>query len=835
MRLPLPHAPATGPRASIPRLLVLLCVAAAFLACKSDAEKISAFMKNGETYVSQGALDEAAIEYRNVLQIDPNNAEAHYALAKVYLQQKRGKEAYWELSETVRLDPSNVDARLTLGGLSLIAKNYEEALEQAQRTLELAPDRGSGYILYGQALERLDRAPEAEAQYRKAIEKEPDEASYLLVAAGYYARQGQRDQAEPLLQEYAKRSPGFLAYTSLARFLAEDRSRSADAMKNFQQAVDAAEDKDRIAAIQNLATYDYLLGRPADSVALLEKAIADMPDDADGKLDLIYLLARYYRAQGNLEGADRLIESATAAAPDDPKPNLILSAYRSRKGDLEGALQAAEAALAIAPDDTKAKLRKAELLVDLGYRKKDAERTAEARRIVGSVLDADRTDPDALFVKGKLELADGNVGEAEKALRAAIDSRPEWAQAHFVLGSALMLKAQLNEARGEVARAVELDPSMLEARKMLARLHAALGEHEYAVEQGRAYLAEHPEDLKTRILVAQSLVRLGKRDDAMAELDKIPESQWDAEVLYARARLELGKENVAAARKLLVRAAEKSPRQPEILGTLLAIDRGTDHLPETRSRIEAAVAAEPENAELARLAGALAIATGNLAQAEESLQKATELDPNDMAAYQQLAAFYQASGRLDETLKTYERALAQRPKDARLHHFVAVLYEVGGRVDDAMKEYEKAIELDPDMAQSKNNLAYLLAESGKDLDRALDLAQQAKAAMPDSGNAADTLGWVLYKRGVSSAAVGYLKEAVATIDPDSPNLGVVRHHLAQAYAANDQTQEAITTLEVALADLEQRLTAMRARGDKPVEPEWSRSARDLLARLKPAG
>jgi hypothetical protein len=94
---------------------------------------------------------------------------------------------------------------------------------------------------------------------------------------------------------------------------------------------------------------------------------------------------------------------------------------------------------------------------------------------------------------------------------------------------------------------------------------------------------------------------------------------------------------------------------------------------------------------------------------------------------------------------------------------------------------------------------------------------------------------VLHKRGVSSAAVGYLKEAVAAIDPGSPTIGIVRHHLAQAYEGNDQKREAIETLELALADLEQRQTVIRDQGGRPVDPEWSEPARDMLSRLKPAG
>ena len=56
--------------------------------------------------------------------------------------------------------------------------------------------------------------------------------------------------------------------------------------------------------------------------------------------------------------------------------------------------------------------------------------------------------------------------------------------------------------------------------------------------------------------------------------------------------------------------------------------------------------------------------------------------------------------------------------------------------------------------------------------------------MPDNPNTADTLGWVLYRRGVPSAAIGYLKEGVAGIEGGDPNKGLVRYHLAKAYEAS---------------------------------------------------
>ncbi|MCA9512635.1 MAG: tetratricopeptide repeat protein, partial [Myxococcales bacterium] len=160
-----------------------------------------------------------------------------------------------------------------------------------------------------------------------------------------------------------------------------------------------------------------------------------------------------------------------------------------------------------------------------------------------------------------------------------------------------------------------------------------------------------------------------------------------------------------------------------------------------------------------------------------------------------------------------------------LHERLATLLEYQGKVDDAMRHYEEAIGLDSSLGESKNNLAYLIAEKGGDLDRALDLAQEAKALLPDNPSAADTLGWVLFKRGIPSAAIGYLREAVAGFGAEDDRLGIVRYHLAQAYEANEQPDKALETLEEAL-------TAAQRGASKGREPSWLADVRTMAERLR---
>jgi tetratricopeptide (TPR) repeat protein len=187
---------------------------------------------------------------------------------------------------------------------------------------------------------------------------------------------------------------------------------------------------------------------------------------------------------------------------------------------------------------------------------------------------------------------------------------------------------------------------------------------------------------------------------------------------------------------------------------------------------------------------------------------------------------------LDEAIKTYESAVAVSPKAAQLYHLLGVLYELGANRDKAIENYELAIRHQSNLGEAKNNLAYLFADSGENLDRALDLAQDAKALLPDSANAADTLGWVLYKRGVPGAAIGYLKEAVANSDPKSASTNVIRYHLALAYEKNGDRALAVQTLEQALGSLDGQLDATRASGGTPQDPDWATEARGMLDRLR---
>jgi tetratricopeptide (TPR) repeat protein len=838
---------------------VLICwIALAAFGCQSDSERAAEHMARGQTLLTEEKWDEAVIEYKNATKLSPNDADAHYGLAKAHLGKKDPRSAYWELQETIRLDPNNVQARIDHGEFLLFlgTDELEQAVVSGDAVIAVDPKRWEGYALKGRALAALGRHEEAGAAFKEGVAIAPDQPPVVLLWANYLKQQGKLEDAEAAYQRLAKLAPGFGTAAALGGFYAGIEGRDADAEAAYRSGLAQAKPEEAVFATQVVANFLASRSRAAEAEQVLKDAIQQTPDSTD----LIYALAAFYGQQGREAEADRMIEQATTAQPLKPEPWLVLSAHRGKQGDLAGALAAAEQAIKVAPEHELAKLRRAEVLVDIGAQKNDSSVLAQADAVVNAILAKNEDHAEANFVKGKLALTRRDYPTALAALRRTLERRPDMAQAWFLSGSAKFLSGDRAGARGDAQEALQLAPNFVEAIALLARAHAALGDHALAVEAGSRALAQGAGP-DMRIAVAQSLVQLGQRRDALAELAKIPETERGAEAYFAVGRIHLieaftlagnardargavvkpelearANAEYAEARTYLERAAALLPNNPDVIASLASIDLRQARGEESLVRVRAASQAAPKDAALARMQGDVEAALGKLDEAEASYRRAIEVDPNQLESYGKLAQLYTRQGRGSEVVRTYEGALAKNPKSGELHLILGTLKEAQGgpAIDAAMQHYEKAIELNPDLAAAKNNLAFWLAEKGTDLDRALDLAQEAKAELSKNArtnpSAADTLGWVFYKKNLPEAAVNYLREAVGGFDPAYPQdlqtRPLVRHHLALALAALGDKQEAASEWKLALGEYADLPKAPGA-----AEPAWVTEARAGLAKL----
>jgi len=144
-----------GARHTITVIAVSLPLILAFGGCSQSPEaKKAKHRERAITYFDKGQYHEALIEFKNVVQIEPKDADAHYRLAQTYL--KIGglpnlQAAFVELTKTVELDSSNRDAQLKLGEMYLLGNDPAKARERADMILASAPQNADGLILRGQS------------------------------------------------------------------------------------------------------------------------------------------------------------------------------------------------------------------------------------------------------------------------------------------------------------------------------------------------------------------------------------------------------------------------------------------------------------------------------------------------------------------------------------------------------------------------------------------------------------------------------------------------------------------------------------------------------------
>ncbi len=825
--------------------------------CSSDEDRVAEFLERAENYVENDQPEEAIIEFKNVLQIEPENSTAHEALSLAYLKVRKPREAYWEMSETVRLDPENVEARLRYGTISAAIRDFDLSSEQANAVLQLDPTNSAAFVLRAQARESRDDLSGAESDFQTAIENEPDGAAFRFLISGFYERRGRLDESEKRLRELVEIEESYLAVSSLSRMLIRRRAPDEEIEATLKRSVELAGQAPKERPENELdgqsfntglrsnvlredairASYLILAGFYFDrdqfdkTIEVLEEAVGL----SETKVELIYQMASFYRLKGMIDKEDELIRRATKESPDSVSAHLVLSAYIGREGDFAGALQAARDAVAIEPDNRSAQLREAELLVEIGYRDSDSEQIQAGRAIVDKILEAEPDSPEGHFVRAKVELSNGEIDAAKESLETVLQARPNWSQARYALGSALAASGELSRARVELARAVEIDPQMSIARKLLVKLHAQLGEHEFAIELGREYLQRHADDIQIRIIVGQSLIRVGRGEDAYAEVEKIPEEDRDAAALFALGRLDLAFGRIELGAKRLRRADELDPGNPQVLRELLNIDRANDTLDDSIARIARAIEANPNESEIAEIDAEVKMSGGDEEGARAALERAIELESRNVTAQLSLAALEGRAGNVDGMIAVMERAAVAVPESADLQYRLALAYERNGQRAQAVDSYERSISLNTDLAAAKNNLAYLLTESGGDLDRALELAQQAKEQLPDDANSSDTLGWVLLKRGVPSAAIGYLEEAAERFPTTAIEAqGIVRNHLAEAYEKNSEADKAVAESRKSVDYFDRLSKAAEERGIEFDEPGWVQEARARITRLEAA-
>ncbi len=215
---------------------------------------------------------------------------------------------------------------------------------------------------------------------------------------------------------------------------------------------------------------------------------------------------------------------------------------------------------------------------------------------------------------------------------------------------------------------------------------------------------------------------------------------------------------------------------------------------------------------LQRLAQLVRERDGKLAAVVTDFERrAAQAGPDQYAASVGLAGLYKMDGRVDDAVATYEKAVALRPADAAALTALARLYEDRGDLAAARARYEAALPLQKAKADEEQTLRTLMALSldQKDWDAARKFHRQLTALEPTSLFVRGELGRELYDRSEFERAEVELKDVVTAAAGDNRALAPALKDLGRAQAKAHENQEALATLNRALAAAG-GMTALRA-------------------------
>ena len=194
------------------------------------------------------------------------------------------------------------------------------------------------------------------------------------------------------------------------------------------------------------------------------------------------------------------------------------------------------------------------------------------------------------------------------------------------------------------------------------------------------------------------------------------------------------------------------------------------------------------------LMGSVQTATGNINAAEEAFKAAVGKNPDYMQPYYSLAGLYLREKKEDKALDQFKALLEVNPKQPIPHVMIGIISDAQKKFDVSEKHYRAALEINPKLAPAANNLAYILADTDKNLNEALMLAQTARERMPEDPNVMDTLGWVYFKKGLYDSAIREFRDSLTK----SPDSAPVVYHLGMALYRKGEKDKAKIELERAL-------------------------------------
>lgn len=168
-----------------------------------DPDSAEADMIAGEALDEKGEKDEAIHQFQAAARVNPKEPNVHFGLAYLLWTLKRYDEALPEFNAELQNDPKNYQAMLYLGDLYVRTGAYDKAREELEKA---APYEKSDPLIYldmGIVYQEAGDTDRAAQELKETIKLEPESVNAHFRLGQVYRSMGKRDESKA---EFAKAS-----------------------------------------------------------------------------------------------------------------------------------------------------------------------------------------------------------------------------------------------------------------------------------------------------------------------------------------------------------------------------------------------------------------------------------------------------------------------------------------------------------------------------------------------------------------------------------------------------------------------------------------------------
>ena len=685
---------------------------ATFAGCTPPSDPQSLIAK-AQAHRQNGNYQAAIIELKNVLQKNPEHAEARYLLGMDYLEAGDPRLAESELRRALKL---GVDPGKTLPSLAkslFLQGKLQEALNETDPAAVPAV-QSSPEMLNIRGLTQLfmKNPGEAKRSFDQSLALRPDNIDALLGHARLAAGENKLGEAVRLTERAIasdSRSPeAWLMRGDLARAAGDHQG----AVTAYQKVVDVR--PNHLAARLNIATAQITLGN--------------------------YDLAR------------KEIDLVRKHAPNSPMANYLQAMIDFRQKNYRAAREAVLKVLKVAPTHMPSVLLAGAVEYELGAQ-------GQAQLNLAKVIDR---VPDNLYARKLLVASLSKSGQIQRAievLQAGLKQAPQDSALWALAGELYMQNNELGKAIQFFEKAVKLDPKNASNRTGLALSRLASGETDHGMADLEFAVQLDAEKYQADILLVTSHLKRQNYDGALKAMAGLEKKQPDNPLTHnLKAAIYIAKKDVAAARKHLERALVLQPTYVAAAANLARLDLDDKQPLAARRRFEAILEQDKGNTQ-ALLALAQLGPTIRATQKEQIdwLERARKSSPGSVQPSLMLARVYAQAGDVKKALEAAQEAQANSSDDIEVLGTLGAIQLSAGEKNGALTTYGRLASLQPKSPLALYRLAEAQAANGN--PAAASTLRKALALKPDYNDAQVALVALELRAGNVSEALKIAQQA----------------------------------------------------------------------------